>query len=293
MFSFLRKLNSCDGKYANSLDVRFTKACDNNCSFCIEKDGIDSLGETDVEKMIESTISSNEKTVLILGGEPFLKVAQLKQYVAGIRPFVEEIYITTSIPKTLTPDNKDVWDILEMIDGLNVSLQHYSPKINNDVLQARHRFNRIAALADILKHERFANKVRVSINLCKGFIDSKEKLEIFFEVMESINCKHVKINELQDVSPELYVSFEKEYGIKMKPPFAFGCQTDITDLINRPFKVTLKRACFKVMHPSIAETQVSVYDVLKLLYRRIKPSQNNMKVLYENGDLSSGWKQKS
>lgn len=34
--------NSCDGAFS-SLDVRFTKRCDNNCEFCIEKLGIDSL----------------------------------------------------------------------------------------------------------------------------------------------------------------------------------------------------------------------------------------------------------
>ena len=101
-----------------------------------------------------------------------------------------------------------------MIDGLNVSLQHYSPKINNDVLQARHRFNRIAALADILKYEDFANKVRVSINLCKGFIDTKEKIDTFFEVMESINCKHIKINELQDVSPSCMFPLKGSMGLR-------------------------------------------------------------------------------
>lgn len=40
MFKFC---NSCDGAY-DSLDVRFTKACDNDCAFCIERNGINSLG---------------------------------------------------------------------------------------------------------------------------------------------------------------------------------------------------------------------------------------------------------
>lgn len=34
MFDFKR--NCCDGIY-NSIDVHFTKACDNNCGFCIDK----------------------------------------------------------------------------------------------------------------------------------------------------------------------------------------------------------------------------------------------------------------
>lgn len=69
MFKFC---NSCDGAY-DSLDVRFTKACDNDCAFCIERNGINSLGLTNVEKMIDSTIKSGINSVLILGGEPFPK----------------------------------------------------------------------------------------------------------------------------------------------------------------------------------------------------------------------------
>ena len=91
------KINACDGIYSNCLDVRFTKSCDNNCSFCIEKNGIDNLGETNVNQMIVNTIKSNKKTVLILGGEPFLNLNKLLQYIKGIRSYVQNIYITTSL----------------------------------------------------------------------------------------------------------------------------------------------------------------------------------------------------
>lgn len=84
--------NSCDGIYS-SLDVRFTKKCDNNCGFCIEKNGIGSLKNASVETLVRSTIDSGIKDVLILGGEPFLDIKKLHDYVMGIRPFVYSIYI--------------------------------------------------------------------------------------------------------------------------------------------------------------------------------------------------------
>lgn len=60
--------NSCDGIYHEFLDVRFGRQCDNNCSFCIEKAGVDDKG-IDVDKLIKSTLESGKKGVLILGGE--------------------------------------------------------------------------------------------------------------------------------------------------------------------------------------------------------------------------------
>lgn len=292
MFSFLDIKNSCDGAYSSSLDVRFTKACDNRCGFCIEKCGIDSLGATDVDKLIQSTIASKQDTVLILGGEPFLEVVKLNKYVKGIRPYVKEIFITTSIPNTLNISDSNVLEVIELIDGLNVSLQHYDSNINNDVLNATNRFNRLERLESILVDEAIASKVRVSINLCKGYIDSKSEIDKFIDKMVSINCKHIKINELQEVEDDIYVSFEKEYGIKLKSPYVYGCQTDISDKINKGIKITLKRACFKVQPESIAKNNVTFKDLLKLVYRKHKPFENNMCVLYENGELFEGWLQK-
>lgn len=72
--------NSCDGYYKDSLDVRFTKMCDNNCLFCIEKGGIAGKS-TNVPAMIEATKASGKSTVLILGGEPFLLLPELKEYI--------------------------------------------------------------------------------------------------------------------------------------------------------------------------------------------------------------------
>lgn len=81
---FKKKINSCDGIYNDSLDVRFTKMCDNNCAFCIERGGIDSFGKTNVKKLIKETIISGKKNILILGGEPLLNIEDTLEYVVGI-----------------------------------------------------------------------------------------------------------------------------------------------------------------------------------------------------------------
>ena len=286
------KTNACDGIYNDCLDIRFTKSCDNNCSFCIEKNGIDSLGETNVNQMIENTIKSNKKIVLILGGEPFLNPNKLLQYIKGIRSYVQNIYITTSLPKTIDLNNNVVLDILNTIDGLNVSLQHYDWVINNDILNASSKHNRLEILSNILKVKALSLKVRVSINLVKGYIDDKEKLMTCINLLHKMNCKHIKINELQNVGKDIYVSFENIMNIKMKSPYSFGCQTDISDIFkNYNMKFTLKRSCFVVKDKDIAK--VNVCDLIKAIKKRFDRTQhNNMCVMYENGMVNDGWMSK-
>ena len=286
----MKKLNSCDGLYHDSLDVRFTKACDNRCPFCIERNGIDEKG-TNVEKMIESTIKSPKKDILILGGEPLLMLDKVYEYVKGIRSHVRNIYITTSLPINIVHDHEKFEAIMDMIDGLNVSLQHYDDDINNDIMRATRPHQRIDVLLKrICENHNHANKVRVSINLVKGAIDNQMSLDMFMRKMESIGVRHVKINELQH-EEELYVSFEeifkdklKKSNIKLKSPYSHGCQREIS-LKDYDMKITLKRACFCV-NGNLDATLSDMFKAFKKQFIKIEPTQA---VLYENGDLASGW----
>lgn len=276
-------INSCDGKFSGSMDIRFTKICDNACSFCIERPGLEGM-KTDVDAMIRSTLESGKKSVLILGGEPLLMMDKVLTYVKGIRDHVDEIFITTSLPRTISKKMDVFLEITDLVDGINVSLQHYDWKRNNDILVARNKFNRIAMLSDMLKHEQVARKVRVSINLVKGGIDTRSELLAFLGILLSVGCKHVKINELQH-SPETYVSYESIMNEKMKSPYAHGCQFDIP--LFEGMRVTLKRSCFLV-EPSL---EASVVDMLKITKRRYidKPRAHGNVVMYEDGSVMSGW----
>jgi len=284
--SWIRK-NSCDGKYT-SLDVRFTKKCDNNCSFCIEKSGLDSLGKTNVDKLIESTLKSGIDDVLILGGEPFLYVHDLLKYIKGIRKHVKDIYITTALPNTFIKNEEVCDEIINLIDGLNISIQSTDWKENNDILVASSNHNRL----DLLKklNNKFSDKIRTSINLVKGGIDTKKKLIKTLKQLEYYNCKYVKINELQN--DESYVSFEKIMNKKYPSPYAFGCNRhiQITDI---NMKILLKRSCFLVEKSNYA----SIFDLGKVvlkkyIYDKYFPSKNVFRVLYEDGTLKRGWLKK-
>lgn len=279
--------NACDGMHS-SLDVRFGKACDNNCSFCIERHGIDSLGAIDVDAMIKNTIASGIKDVLILGGEPFLNINKLLEYVSGIRRHVNKIYITTSLPSTMfcTVKNMSITSqIMRQIDGLNVSLQSTDSSENNRILNASSNHDRI----DMLKILNFINPyiIRVSINLVKNGIDTKDKLISALTKLENIGCKHIKINELQN-EPSLYVSYEEIMDTKMRSPYSGGCQLDVK-IKGIKARLTLKRSCFLVEETRRA----GFFDLLKALYKKYLYSpKNRFMVMYENGMTADGWLKK-
>jgi len=278
------RINSCDGKYT-SLDVRFTKKCDNDCSFCIEKDGLSSLGKTNVNKLIESTINSGIKDILILGGEPFLYIDDLLKYVKGIREYVDDIYITTALPNTFIKNEETINNIINLIDGLNISIQSTDWKKNNDILVASSKHNRLKILSNL--NLLYSDKIRTSINLVKGGIDTKKKLIKTLKDLEKYGCKYIKINELQ--SDSSYISFEQIMNKKYLSPYAFGCNKHIK-IKGINTKILLKRSCFLVEnknHATIADLIKVIFK--KYIYDKYFPSKNRFSVLYENGDLKNKW----
>jgi pyruvate-formate lyase-activating enzyme len=283
---FARKINSCDGVYSDSLDVRFTRACDNACAFCIERAGIAGRGRTRVEAMIAATLAAGKGTILILGGEPFLFPDLLAEYVRGIAPTVRAIYLTTSIPPALDPANPAVAEVLAALTGLNVSVHHYDSAINDAVLAASASFDRLARLGELLADRTLAPRLRVCTNLVAGFLDSRAEIERHLSVMAALGTREIKLNELQQVGPEAFVSFEEVYGRRLPSPYAHGCQTDISEMFDYPnMRILLKRACFLVS----PREQASAADLAKVIVARLRPARHTQLVLYEDGSLSEGW----
>ncbi len=278
------KINSCDGIYDNSLDVRFGRQCDNNCAFCIERNGI-AAKKLDVNKMIQSTKESGKTSVLILGGEPLLLMDKVKKYVDGIKDSVKEIFLTTSLPKTIYENWDTFVDICHNLTGLNVSLQHYDTELNNKVYNSAVPFDRIELLKKILQTD-IATKVRVSINLVKNYIDNRQDICECVKLLSEWGCKWLKINELQN-STDLYVSFKKLFPeLKHKSPYSHGCQYDINIFNCGDMRVTLKESCFLTEQSQTATFSDMCKVIIKKLKRK-KPSHNN--VLYEDGKLEGGW----
>lgn len=282
--------NQCDFPW-NRLDVRFTKACDNKCSFCVERSGINTICNPNIKKMIETTNSvSDVDTIGILGGEPLLFPEQVLKYVKGVKTDNNRVYITTSLPITIKNKKNTVYKIFDLVDGINVSVLGIDWKEHNKVLNASNHHNRFKMIEELAC--RFPFKLRICINFYKGGIDTKEKLFKLLDKLNSYNVLSIKLNEIQwDASG--YVSFEDLMGIKkMKSAYAFGCYKELTNSeLNEKYpniKFSLHRSCC-FTQPSVS---MSWFDIIKDFIKIIRSKFIKNKffgVIYEDGELSSKW----
>lgn len=283
----LQKRNYCDGTTPESLDVRLTNLCDNACSFCIAAEGMKHARSFDLEAMLTSVKVVRPSTLSILGGEPLLFLEKLLEFIERVKtevPEVENFHVTTSLPYTVVRQKELFEELMTHLEGLNVSVQHTRSSVNNGILRAKNKFDRVALLEEILQSEDNRRKVRVHLNLVRGGIDSSEELNGVLWRLREMGVREIKLNELMN-APEDYVSFEDITGQSLPSPYSYGCSTKIDFFPG--LDITLKRSCF-VVEPSRAATEL---DLLKVRAKKELPElvQPFPRVLYEDGELAERW----
>lgn len=280
--------NCCDGVY-NSFDVHFTSACDNKCAHCIDLkyEGL-GINKPDVDA-ISKTIIDNQSgydDVLFLGGEPCIYLKELVDCVKQIRSKTKlKIYVTTSVPK-ICKDRFDLFtELLELIDGINLSVQHYKEDIADEIRKVPARYDRQA----FYKSLPYKEKIRVNLNVVKPFLYTKEDITNCLVHYDKMGFNEIKLSEIQH-GKDYFVSFEKTFGIKLGSPFYSGCQTyiDMTKIVpNFKTPVILKRSCFMCEKT----LKASLMDGVKVGYRLLgKNNENYYGVVYENGYLTNRWR---
>ena len=282
--------NCCDGLY-NSFDVHFTSACDNKCSHCIDLK-YEGFGiKKPIVQAIVDTIVENQSgydDVLFLGGEPCLYLRELLNCVKQVREKTNlKIFITTAIPK-ICRDRFDLFiELLEIIDGINLSVQHYKEEIADEIRKTPSKYDRQAFYASLPNKE----KIRINLNILKPFLYTKEDITACLLHYDKMGFDSIKLSEIQH-GKDFFVSFEKTFGIKLGAPFYSGCQNyletmKIQELKNMKTPLLLKRSCFMCEETLSA----SFMDGIKVAYKLFnKTTPNKYGVIYENGCLTNQWR---
>lgn len=280
--------NCCDGIY-NSFDIHFTSLCDNKCAHCID---LKFAGEIGISKpnvlAISKTVIENQHgydDVLFLGGEPCIYLSELLECVQIIKSNTRlKVYVTTSVPK-ICKNRFDLFSkLLQVVDGINLSVQHYREDIADKIRKVSATYDRQSFYKSLPNKD----KIRINLNIVKPYLCSKEDLINCLLHYDNLGFNEIKLSEIQH-GQEHYVSFEKIFGIKLGTPFFNGCQTyiDMKKIISE-FKtpVLLKRSCFACEQT----LKASFVDGIKVLFKMIIPNTNKYGVIYENGLLSKGWR---
>lgn len=280
------KCNCCDGIY-NSYDVHFTSACDNKCAHCVDVcyKGT-GINKPDVSAIVDTIISKQDglDDVLFLGGEPCLYLNELLSCVRQLRKKTKlKLYVTTSVPKICYDQKEDFFDLINELDGINLSVQHYKEDIADQIRCTVSQYDRQAFYASLPRKD----KIRININIVKPFLFTKEDITTCLRHYDTMGFNSIKLSEIQH-GKDVYVSFTDTFGIKMGSAYANGCQSYLDmEKIIPGFKtpVLLKRSCF-LCEDSL---KASISDGVKMVAKVFVPSKNKYSVVYENGKLTKGW----
>ena len=280
------KCNCCDGIY-NSIDVHFTSACDNNCRHCVDKcfNGLN-IAKPDVGAIAKTIIDNQEglDDVLFLGGEPCLYLDELVECVSLIKQATDlKIFVTTAVPKMCSTQYDKFLKLITLLDGINLSVQHYKEDVADIIRNTVSTYDRQAFYASLPQK----NKIRINLNIVKPYLYTKEDISECLRHYDVMRFNSIKLSEIQH-GKDVFVSFEKVFGISLGSPYANGCQmylnmNEILGEFTTP--VLLKRSCFMCEDT----LKASVEDGIKVFSNLFRPSTNKYGVVYENGLLTKGW----
>lgn len=281
------KVNCCDGIY-NSFDVHFTSLCDNKCKHCVDMQ-FDGLGikKPNVKAIVKTIIDNKEglDDILFLGGEPLLFIDELLECVSILKEKTDlKLYVTSAMPKICYDKKETFFDLLKLLDGFNISVQDYREDVADEIRNVgKSKYDRQAFYRSLP----FKEKIRINLNIVKPFMYTKEDITNCIKHYDSMDFNSIKISEIQH-GEDYFVSFEKTFDIKMKSPYAFGCQTylDMDSIIpNIATPVLLKRSCFACEQT----LKAGLMDGVKVLSKVFKKPTNKYGVIYGNGSLEKGW----
>lgn len=282
--------NCCDGIY-NSIDVHFTRLCDNNCSFCIDKQYVGVGNNTpNIDKIVETIVSNADKydDVLFLGGEPCLFLDELIECVKQLRARTKlKLFVTTSVPYVCYEQRDKFEELINLLDGINFSVQHHDQEIADKIRNSVSKYDRnefYNSFSSELK-----KKIRINLNIVKPYLYTKDQLTECLTFFDKMGFNSIKLSEIQH-GAEFFVRFEDIFNVKYGSPYFSGCQKYIDmDKLIKGFKtpLLLKRSCFMCEDTLKASVMDGVKVVYKCLFEN-KP-KNNYSVVYGNGKMTKGW----
>lgn len=278
--------NCCDGIY-NSFDVHFTSACDNKCAHCVDM-RFSGLGvvKPDVGAIVETIIANQEglDDVLFLGGEPCLHLDELLDCVRQLRSKTSlKLFVTTAVPKICHDRRDEFLELINLLDGLNLSVQHHQEEVADQIRRTKSGYDR----QEFYKGLPNKDKIRINLNIVKPFLYTKEDLAACLHHYDTMGFNSIKLSEIQH-GKDVYVSFAEVFGLSMKSAYSDGCQTylDMENILpGFSTPVLLKRSCF-LCEESL---KASLSDGVKMVVNILTGTKNKYGVVYGDGTLTKGW----
>ena len=207
--------NSCMGAFKDTLDIKLTDACNGNCGFCVENGGKLS-NSVPVKTLIEKVKTINPKSVLVLGGEPFI-YPHLVEFIEGISG--REIFLTTNGSGL---KNKDIVEkIAPHLKAINISLMHFSMDKHFELTNVRLNPTEIKESIEILHKSNVS--VRINSILLPNYLDNFDDCSSMIEFSKYLGADDIRFSEVQE-QPDMFIDSKNIFSGLNKNPFVDGCE---------------------------------------------------------------------
>jgi organic radical activating enzyme len=243
------------------------------------------VDKPNTDKIIDTIIENADGVddVLFLGGEPCLYLDDLLKCVKALKHRTNlKLFVTTAVPKVCF-DRRDLFsELIGLLDGLNLSVQHHDETIADEIRNTVSYYDR-QKFYDSLPHK---EKIRINLNIVKPHLHTLSQLTQCLFHYDKMGFNSIKLSEIQH-GKEYYTSFEEVFDLDLGSPYVNGCQNyiDAEAMFGITTPVLLKRSCFLCEDTLNA----SLKDGLKVLSKIFTKPNNKYGVVYGNGDITNGW----
>lgn len=255
-----------------SLYVVMTRKCTTNCRFCEYHAGKSELNLELFKKRYEELSNSCFiSTVHFTGGEPSLELEKVKEIckiVKGINSFTKTSMNTNgSRLKNL--------EGIDLLDNIALSRHHYTDEKNKEIFQGK-----ICTNEDI-KNFKEKDKLHLSCNLIKGYIDNRAELKRYLDTYGEIGVRDfglVSLMGINQYSKDNYVDFDNISieEIENLSKVRYFCQEE---------KGCLLCKCDNYLYTTSNLQLISIYH-----RHAIQSNKKADMLVYENNHIKQGFK---
>jgi organic radical activating enzyme len=244
------------------------------------------ISKPNIDAIVKTVIENQDglDDVLFLGGEPCLYLNELIDCIKQLRDKTKlKLYVTTSVPKICYDERNKFIELIELLDGINLSVQHYNEEIADKIRNTKSKYDRQYFYSLLPCKE----KIRINLNVVKPFLYTRQDLTSCLRHYDLMGFNSIKLSEIQH-GKDVYVSFADTFDINMKSAYSNGCQSYLEiDKIFTEFKtpILLKRSCF-LCEDSL---EASFSDGIKMISKFFMKKKNKYGVIYEDGRITKGW----
>lgn len=206
-----------------NLNIFITNKCPNHCSFCINKDYMNTDISNEVFyrslKILLNELEGLPIEITITGGEPTLNKERFVKTISICKDYGFKCRTISTIGTNLMEEykNKDLCEWLiecGFIHNINISRMAKEDSINNKILGSTNITNedieRLALFFKLRKAE-----MRISCNLIKGYIDNFSKMLDFVNYYRTKGIDSIMFRELVSKNPLLLkdvVLFDEQFN---------------------------------------------------------------------------------